>query len=576
MDTQQFLAGFGHIANAPRGIERLRELIYQFAVTGRLVPQQADEGSAQATLENVTRIRQKLIAEKQWKRAPKLESVPLELPAIELPPSWRWSRLLDLGEINPRNPASDEAKATFVPMAAVSEKHGEAVAGAEANWSDISRGYTHFANGDVLLAKITPCFENGKAAVVSGLKHGIGSGSTEFHVFRPMCGDVNAAYIYLFLRSPLFRAKGQTSMTGTAGQKRLPTDYFALCAMPLPPKAEQSRIVTKVDELMALCDMLETQQQARRKLQNNLRLSALQAVASATSPHELKNSWQRLSENFGRVFQASEDIGELRATILSLAIRGLLTDQVDGEEPAELQIAEIKKISVTKHGQSRRKKVAVSYKPVGDSDLAYPIPMGWTTARLGELVRVINGRAYSKPELLNKGTPVLRVGNLFTSRDWYYSDLELEEDKYCDVGDLIFAWSASFGPFIWSGPRVIYHYHIWKLESFSDELLNKKFLYTVLLEQTKAIKSSGHGISMAHMTKEKMEQLPIAVPPLAEQARIVARVAALMDVCDELERKLRDSVVVASRLTVSAVSTITGIAIEQEEATPLAEVEAAT
>lgn len=278
MDAQQLLAEFGHIANAPRGIECPRELIYQFAVTARLAPQHPEEGSAQALLKNIARIRQQLIAEKRWKRAPKLESDPLELPAIELPASWGWSRLLDLGEINPRNQALAEAKATFVPMAAVSEKHGQAVRGEQANWSDISKGYTHFANGYVVLEKITPCFENGKAAVVSGLKHGLGSGSTEFDVFRPMCEDVSAGYLYPFLSSPLFRVKGQISMTGTAGQKRLPTDYFALCAMPLSPKAEQSRIVAKVDELMALCDRLERQQQARRKMQNNLAASAVSSL----------------------------------------------------------------------------------------------------------------------------------------------------------------------------------------------------------------------------------------------------------------------------------------------------------
>ena len=100
--------------------------------------------------------------------------------------------------------------------------------------------------------------------------------------------------------------------------------------------------------------------------------------------------------------------------------------------------------------------------------LCFPLPAGWTSAQLSELVRVVNGRAYKKAELLESGTPVLRVGNLFTSNHWYYSDLELEEDKHCDVGDLIYAWSASFGPFIWQGPRVIYHYHIWKLPLFSE------------------------------------------------------------------------------------------------------------
>lgn len=324
MDAQQFLAEFGHIANAPGGTERLRELIYQFAVTGRLVPQQPDEGDASLTLERIAQLRQRLIREKRFKRTAKFESERLVVPAISLPESWRWSRLLDLGEISPRNDAREDARATFVPMAAVSEKHGEPIGGEVTQWGAISKGYTHFANGDVLIAKITPCFENGKAARVTGLKHGIGAGSTEFHVFRPITEDVNPAYIYLFLRSPLFRIKGQSSMTGTAGQKRLPTDYFALCALPLPPKDEQSRIVAKVDDLMALCDQLEKQQQDRRKLQNALRQSTLQALASAESPHELQESWQRLQANFGRLFSEPGDVRDFKGLVLDLAVNGRL------------------------------------------------------------------------------------------------------------------------------------------------------------------------------------------------------------------------------------------------------------
>ncbi|VTR45838.1 Uncharacterised protein [Serratia fonticola] len=135
-------------------------------------------------------------------------------------------RLLDLGEINPRNQAEEAAMATFVPMSGVSEKHSKEISGEIKPWSKIHKGYTHFSNGDVLLAKITPCFENGKAAVVSGLEHDIGAGSTEFHVFRSISQFIYPGYVYLFLRSPLFRVKGEASMTGTAGQKRLPTDYF--------------------------------------------------------------------------------------------------------------------------------------------------------------------------------------------------------------------------------------------------------------------------------------------------------------------------------------------------------------
>lgn len=569
MDAKQFLAEFGHIANAPGGIARLRELVYQFAITGRLTLQQEEDGSADDVLTNVARIRKQLIAEKKFKLSPKLESALLTPPTIALPLSWRWSRLLDLGEINPRNQVEEDSEsvvmATFVPMAAVSEQHSITIAGEIRPWAEISKGYTHFANGDVLLAKITPCFENGKSAVVLGLEHNIGAGSTEFHVFRPISKDVNPAYVYLFVRSLLFRVKGEASMTGTAGQKRLPTEYFALCAMPLPPYKEQSRIVAKVDELMALCDKLETQQQQRRTLQNQLRKVTLQAVAASQSPHELKESWQRLQTNFGQLFSAPDDVNDLRAVVLNLAVKGNLTEQFDDNESAHLKLFEIRQVSSGQIVEGARRKAKVTYGPVDEDELTYPIPKGWSTARLGELVRVINGRAYKKPELLDKGTPVLRVGNLFTSRDWYYSDLLLEADKYCDKGDLIFAWSASFGPFIWGGPKVIFHYHIWKLEFFSEKLLNKNFLYTVLLEQTKAIKDAGHGISMAHMTKAKMEQLPIAIPPLSEQFRIVDKVAEFSQICDALEEKLKNSKSVAKNLAMASIVTLTGIAIEQEE-----------
>lgn len=168
----------------------------------------------------------------------------------------------------------------------------------------------------------------------------------------------------------------------------------------------------------------------------------------------------------------------------------------------------------------------------------------WCTRKLSEVCTLINGRAYKKDELLGAGKwPVLRVGNFFTSDKWYHSNLELDDDKYCDGGDLLYAWSASFGPKIWPGPKAIYHYHIWKVLPKS-ELIDRDYLFYWFkwdVEQVK--KAHGTGATMMHITKQAMESRAIAVPPLDEQRRIVDilnHAASIRRLRDEARAKARE------------------------------------
>ncbi|MFQ3244637.1 MAG: type I restriction enzyme S subunit [Arenicella sp.] len=162
----------------------------------------------------------------------------------------------------------------------------------------------------------------------------------------------------------------------------------------------------------------------------------------------------------------------------------------------------------------------------------YELPQSWCWKSLGDVATLINGRAYKKNELLDEGpTPVLRVGNFFSNRGWYYSDLKLPDDKYCISGDLLYAWSASFGPKIWEGGKAIYHYHIWKIITSAE--IDKKFLYWLLEQDSEDIKSSGNGIAMMHATKGGMEKRQIPLPPLAEQKQI----AEILDAADSLRQK---------------------------------------
>ncbi len=148
--------------------------------------------------------------------------------------------------------------------------------------------------------------------------------------------------------------------------------------------------------------------------------------------------------------------------------------------------------------------------------------MEWQVKKLGDVCRLINGRAYKKHEMLSEGKyPLLRVGNFFSNRSWYYSDLELDDDKYCDKGDLLYAWSASFGPRVWDGSKVIYHYHIWKIE-LNHGLVDKKYLFHLLDWDTEQIKAEqGTGSTMLHVTKGAMENRLLPFPTISEQKHIV-------------------------------------------------------
>jgi len=167
------------------------------------------------------------------------------------------------------------------------------------------------------------------------------------------------------------------------------------------------------------------------------------------------------------------------------------------------------------------------------------LPEGWVKASVGEICRLINGRAYSKVELLSVGKyPLLRVGNLFTNPYWYYSDLELEPDKYCDAGDLLYAWSASFGPHIWQGPKVIYHYHIWKVEH-QEDLISRDFLRAFFQWDTESIKrDQGSGSTMLHVTKKSMEARSVPVPSRNEQAAIAAKLDTTLAAAEACRQRL--------------------------------------
>jgi type I restriction modification DNA specificity domain protein (fragment) len=170
-----------------------------------------------------------------------------------------------------------------------------------------------------------------------------------------------------------------------------------------------------------------------------------------------------------------------------------------------------------------------------DDEIPFEIPNGWEWCRMQEVIEFINGRAYKKEELLVKGTyKVLRVGNFFTNDSWYYSNLELPDQKYCYNGDLLYAWSASFGPHIWYGDKTIFHYHIWNVK-YKKEVLFREYLYYFLLADKITIKKSTTGSTMIHVSMENMKPRFIPIPPKNEQLRIVEKIQNILSIVEQYD-----------------------------------------
>ena len=226
--------------------------------------------------------------------------------------------LSEIVEINPRIHkkmlADPEQKVSFVPMASVSEE-GFIYSEDERQLKDVRKGYTYFQGGDVLLAKITPCFENGKAAFVSGLPNNTGFGSTEFHVLRPG-KDVDAKYLFYQIWNPVFRFVGEKNMTGTAGQKRVPVDFLKRYKIPLPPLKEQKRIAAILDKADAI---RHKRQQAIKLADDFLRATFLDIFGDL-----IKNTkrWEKVrfgnvcESRLGKMLDAKQQTGKSRRKYL--------------------------------------------------------------------------------------------------------------------------------------------------------------------------------------------------------------------------------------------------------------------
>lgn len=235
----------------------LQKSILQLAIQGRLVPQRAEEGNAEELYEQIQAEKKKLIKEKKIKKEKPLPEITDDEKPFDIPETWKWVRLGDVTILNPKNNLDDNLKTAFIPMALISDGYLSKHTSEIRRWSDIKKGFTHFANDDIGVAKITPCFQNKKSVIFSNLENGYGAGTTELSIIRVIHNLLLQKFVLWFVKTEYFIKNGVKSFTGTAGQQRIHKDYLKNCLLPLPPLAEQKRIVAKIEELLPLCDKLK-------------------------------------------------------------------------------------------------------------------------------------------------------------------------------------------------------------------------------------------------------------------------------------------------------------------------------
>ncbi len=422
----------------------------------------------------------------------------------ELPVGWALCRFDSIAELNPRHASDfDDAQlVTFLPMPCLSDSSPDFDRSNERPLKEVRKGYTHFADGDVLFAKITPCMENGKGAVATGLKNRLGCGTTELHVIRPL-DEVDPYYIYRFLQQESVRRDAAANFTGSAGQLRVPLSFIAELQIPLPPLAEQQRIVVKLEEVLG--KVSSSQQRLARipALLKRFRQSVLAAACSG----KLTADWREVRS--GPPIDSSVEI----------------------EIPATFPI----------------------------------IPENWNWASLEEVCARIVDCPHSTPKWTDRGKLCLRTTNFrpgfldlgevrFVSTETFNARIERLRPESGDVvysregGILGVACQIPPSIELCLGQRMM----LFRVGSkYTSDLLMHWLNSPVI---TRRVQELTGGSASPHLNVRDIKAFPTPVPPLPEQLEIVRRVEQLFAFADQIEARFKKAQAQVERLTQSVLA----------------------
>lgn len=523
---------FDLLATAPGGVARLRELILTLAVQGKLVPQDAQDEPASELLRRIRVERDRLVAEGRIRRDKPQAKIAANQWPFELPRTWAWERFGDVTLVSSgvtlgrKTVMQEPVSLPYLRVANVQRWHValESVKEVVVDRSELDR--FQIRSGDLLITEGGDWDKVGRTAI---WRDELPMCLHQNHVFKARGFNVewNALWAQLYLNSAVARSYFASSAKQTTNLASINMTELKACAFPVPPLEEQSRIVTRVEELMRLCDALEVKGQLEAAQHAQLVQTLLGALTTSASPEELADNWQRVATHFDRLLDRPEAIDALEQTILHLATTGRLTSRLPSE--------------------------VVSSATTDDDmtiDPPFELPRGWAWATLGKLSTFVTSGSRSwKDFYSDEGATFIRSQDIkydrieFDNRAYVKLPLAAEgvRTKVCLRDVLITITGANVGkaalvldPIAEAyvsqhvalvrlhDPRLVDYLHLWLVSEHGGRQL---------------LLTSSYGAKPG-LNLKNIKDLPVPVPPLAEQVRIVARVQSLSRLYADLRQRL--------------------------------------
>ncbi len=542
------------------GIKKLRELILELAVRGKLVPQNPEDEPASKLLERIGAEKARLIREK---KIPKQKPLPViddkEYP-FQLPDGWVWAHFEDVADIQSgitkgRKLAGRElVSIPYLRVANVQRGYLDLdeIKEVEIPVEEVDK--YRIMQRDLLITEGGDWDKVGRTAIWADE---LPYTAHQNHVFkaRIFLAEQSELWLERYLNGPVARQYFANSSKQTTNLASINKTQLRGCLIAIPPAEEKERIVTKVDELMALCDQIEQQAEASLSAHTTLVENLLTTLTSSKNADELKQNWQRIASHFTTLFTTEASIDQLKQTILQLAVMGKLVSQDPNDEPASellIRLSEARNTWLTAEAKSNSEATTMlrKLKKLNEPHAPFLLPDSWSCAHLIQLSRMLVDCHNKTAPYSESGIPIIRTTNIrerqFIEKDLKFVDQNTYEywSRRCPPasGDIIFTREAPMGEalIIPEGVKWCLGQRTMLICPMSDFVLNG-FLLLALTEPHLLERASEHavGLTVKHLRVGDVENLNIPLPPLAEQRRIVTKVDQLTTLCDQIKTHLQ-------------------------------------